>query len=308
MTGRSDCITDAPLVELATVWFVLIDSAYATLEHHYGRWRQRGPVPDFSDSEVITVALLIDTVFHGHEALGLSRLRADHPTLFPRLPQPGHFNTRRTCLGPLIEQLRRLLATHYGLLDPQVPDRLVDSAPIPICTYQRAKQNRTLIGAEYFGRMHSRSATFYGLRLHLSVTPQQVVDTWLLAPASVHDSQVLPALLAGEHDRVLVGDGAYLVPVLAPVLRANHNIVLVTPPQRTTRPPWPRAPRRWVVRLRRRIETALSVVSVVWGLQAIGARSLPGLVCRISTRLLAYTLLFVTDQLLAGRLTVETPN
>jgi len=31
-------------------------------------------------------------------------------------------------------------------------------------------------------------------------------------------------------------------------------------------------------------------------------------VCRISTRLLAYTLLFVTDQLLAGRLTVETPN
>lgn len=50
----------------------------------------------FSDSEVITVALIIDTYFHGNEELGLSFLRQYHSELFPQLPSNGHFNERRT--------------------------------------------------------------------------------------------------------------------------------------------------------------------------------------------------------------------
>lgn len=43
------------------IWYVLVDSAYQSLEQQYGEWRQSGPPPVFSDSEVITVALIIDT-------------------------------------------------------------------------------------------------------------------------------------------------------------------------------------------------------------------------------------------------------
>jgi len=81
------------------IWFVLVDDAYQELEKRYGAWRQRGPGPEFSDSEVITVALLIDTFFHGHEALGLAFLRQYQGDLFPKLPSNGHFNERRTPLG-----------------------------------------------------------------------------------------------------------------------------------------------------------------------------------------------------------------
>jgi hypothetical protein len=35
---------------------------------------------------VIAVALIIDTWFHGHDALGLAFLRQYHPTRFPHLP------------------------------------------------------------------------------------------------------------------------------------------------------------------------------------------------------------------------------
>ncbi len=103
MAGRTDFITDACWEDVWTIWYTLVDDAYQTLEQHYGAWRRSGPQPTFSDSEVITVSLIIDTWFAGHEALGLSFLRPYHPTLFPHLPPDGWFNQRRTMLGLLIE-------------------------------------------------------------------------------------------------------------------------------------------------------------------------------------------------------------
>ena len=184
MTGRTDFITTARWVDVMLVWYVLIDDAYQALEAHYGAWRQRGPLPTFSDSEVITVALLIDTFFHGHEALGLAFVRQYHRDLFPHLPPDGWFNQRRSILGPLIDQIRRLLTQQWGLIADDDPVRLLDSAPIPVTTYTRGKDNRTVNGSEYFGVAPSKGAKLYGFRLHLTTTTDQVVDDWVLAPAS----------------------------------------------------------------------------------------------------------------------------
>ena len=90
MAGRTDFITDARWEDVWTIWYTLVDDAYQTLEQHYGAWRRSGPQPLFSDSEAITVGLIIDTWFGGHEALGLSFLRQYHPTLFPHLPPQVH--------------------------------------------------------------------------------------------------------------------------------------------------------------------------------------------------------------------------
>jgi hypothetical protein len=309
MTGRTDFITDACWEDVWTIWYILVDDAYQTLETHYGAWRRRGPQPVLHDSEVITMALIVDTWFHGHEALGLAFLRQYHPTLFPHLPSEGHFNERRTLLGPLIDQIRRLLTHHYGLIDPDNPDRLIDSAPIPICTYRRARQNQTVTGSEYFGVMSTRGAKLFGMRLHLTTTTDQVIDDWLLAPASHHDSQVMPALFEQLDERVVLGDGAYHNPAVEPVL-AEHQVVVYAPPRRDNRkrPPWPQAMRRFVGRVRREIETALSILTTVFDVERPGSRSLAGLVCRISTRLLAYNLCFLTGALLVQLDTNKTPN
>lgn len=107
MTGMIGFITDANWEDIFTIWFVLIDDAYQVLESHFGRWRRRGPKPTFSDSEVITVALIIDTFFHGHEALGLAFLRRYHADLFPNLLPNGAFNERRRALRLIMEQIRQ---------------------------------------------------------------------------------------------------------------------------------------------------------------------------------------------------------
>ena len=310
MAGRTDFITKARWEVVWTIWFVLIDDAYQSLERHYGAWRRRGPSPSFHDSEVITVSLIIDTWFHGDEELGLAFLRQYHPKLFPKLPPNGWFNQRRTTLGPLTDQIRRLISQQQGLLSSDDPVRLLDSLPVPLATYTRGGDNRTVTGSEYFGVASSKGAKLFGLRLHVTTTVGQVVDDWLLAPASLHDSTPMGALFERSHGLLVLGDGAFNNPTLEPVLEEKHQIEVIAPPRKDSRKraPWSKEKRRWVGRIRRRIETAFSVLQTVFHFEQLGARSLAGVICRISTRLLAYNLCFITKAFLVTLHTIETPN
>lgn len=299
MTGRTDFITEARWSDIILIWYCLVDDAYKQLEGHFGRWRQRGPTPVFTDSEVITVALVIDTFFGGHEALGLSFLRQYQADLFPHLPAEGRFNERRARLGPLIDQVRHWITRQEGLLPDEDRLRLVDSAPIFVNTYARGSESTTLVGPEYFGIAKSHGAKVFGLRLVLTTTTDQVVDGWMLAPASHHDSVTLPALLEDEMSLHVLGDGAYHRPLSESVLAEKHDIQVLAPPRKDSRTPWPEGLRQTATRLRRNIETALSILAVVFHVERPNARSLHGLVCRISTRILAYTLCFVMDTYLA---------
>jgi hypothetical protein len=278
---------------------VVVDDAYKALEATSGPWRQRGPEPEFSDSEVITVALMIETFFHGHEALGLAFLRQYHPGLFPQLLPDGQFNERRRALGLITEQIRQVVTHTWGLIEPEDRARLVDSAPIPVCTYARASRNRTVSGPQYFSIMASRKAKLFGLRLYLTITPDQVIDQWLLAPAAPHDSKVMPAVFEGAHDLIVFGDGAFHDPTEMDRLRRARHIDVYATPRTDAQKPWPPDFRRWATRLRRRVETALSVLVTVFHVERPGSRSFSGLVARVATALLAYNLCFITGPLLA---------
>lgn len=109
MTGLTDYITKANWVDILTIWYVLIDDAYQQLNLSLG-WRLRHPGPErtFGDSEVITVALLIETFFHVHEASGLTFIDQYHRDLFPGLIDASQFNRRRALIG-VMELIRRQL-------------------------------------------------------------------------------------------------------------------------------------------------------------------------------------------------------
>jgi hypothetical protein len=294
MAAWTDFITDVDPEVWLTYWYVLVDDAYQALEQDYGGWRRRGPAPQFSDSEVITVSLYIDTIYAGHEALGLASLRQTLPGLFPKLLPNGQFNARRRQLGPIMEQIRQYLTRVWGLIPPDDRMRNLDSAPIPVCTFNRSHENRSWVGPEYYGVMASRRAKLYGLRLHATMTQDYVLDQWLLAPASCRDSKVMCATLEGAHDLLVYADNAFRDPVEEQVLERARNIRVWAAPRSDARQPWPAAFAQLAARFRRRIETGFSVLSTVFHLEQPGARSPSGLVARIATRILAYTLSILT--------------
>ena len=92
---------------------------------------------------------------------------------------------------------------------------------------------------------------------------------------------------------MVVGDNAFHNPSAGQWLQQHRQIALVALPRRTARPGGPTSVRQQVNNVRRTIESALSVLCTVFHLERPGSRSLAGLLSRITTRLLAYTLSFV---------------
>lgn len=307
MTGLTDFITEAKWSDVFTVWFVVVDDAYELLQRRLGKCRVSGPTPSFSDSEVITLALIIDTYFGGHEERALSFVRQYHLDMFPRLLPNGQFNHRRRMMCRITEVIRRHIIQEYGLISPHDKVRLLDSAPLPACTYTRGKDNQTFAGSEFFGRCSSKGTKFFGMRLHITTTIDMVVDEWLLVPAAMHDSQVVPAILQNAEQITGLADGAFNNPLAMQVLERKRGTKLWAVPRRDSRKPWPKAFRKLVSKTRRLVETALSVLSVVFKIEHLGSRSLDGFISRVATRILAHTLCFITPALLA-KLGGTTPN
>lgn len=294
MIGLTDFITQGRWEDTFTYWFVLVDDAYQGLEQAYGPLRRRGPEPQFKDSEVITVGLIIDTWFGGDEAKGLAFLRQYHADLFPHLPPNGHFNTRRQALRLVLEQIRRYLLYSFGLASKWDFHRVIDSAPVPVCQYGRAARCQTIAGPDYVGVISVKKARFFGFRLQVTVSLNQVVDDWMLAPGGRKDGKMMAALLENTHDLIVFGDNAYHDPYEASLLKQKRHIHIWAMPRKDSQWPWPHDFKVWVKRLRLRIETAFSVLTTVFHMDHPGSRSLSGLVTRVASRILAYTMCFLS--------------
>ncbi len=160
-------------------------------------------------------------------------------------------------------------------------------------TYLRTRSCTTVAGADYCGVMVSRRAKLFGVRLHLTITTNQVVDQWMLAPASHHDGTLTPALLEESTGLWVLGDNAFHNPMAIAWLQQQREIAVMAVPRRTQTPAWPKSVRQHTNNVRRTIESALSVLGTVFYLEQPGSRSLAGLVRRITTRVLASTLSFV---------------
>jgi len=313
MRRLTDFITQASWEDIIVHLFVIVDDAYQALAPILPCQRRRGPQPRFSDSEVITVSLIIDFWFGGNEELGLAFLRQYHLDLFPHLPSPSRFNERRRRLGLVMESIRRYLLAAFHLLPDDDPWRLVDSLPAPVCQYSHAPRCQTVTGSEYVGRVASKKSKFFGFRLQMTTTLDQVVDVWLLTPAAHKDAKMLAPLLESCQDVVLLADNAYHDPGEAHFLAQSRGIRIHALPRRDSRHPWHPEFRRLVRRLRLRIETAFSILTTTFHIQRLGARSLSGVITRIASRLLAYTLCFILAPLfLTGELQpatgAKTPN
>jgi hypothetical protein len=292
MKGFTDYITESAWEDTIIRWYVHIDEHYqAIVAQQGGRLRQRGPEPEMADSEVLTVSLIIETYFGGHEEVGYSFVSQYLRPLFPRLLDVDRFNQRRRQLLTMTERIRRRL--RQQLLNPEERVRLVDSAPITLMTYTRGSRCESVYGPEYFGVVTSKKGKFFGLRLHLTATPEQLIDEWLLAPASVHDSKVIATLLADCFNLDVLADKAYNDEELEERLWRKRRIQLLPLRKSNQQKQWPDAARRAIGRVRHRVETVFSVLTTVFNVQRPQGRTLAGHVVRIATCILAHTLSFV---------------
>ncbi|HEU5430608.1 MAG TPA: transposase [Thermomicrobiales bacterium] len=134
--------------------------------------------------------------------------------------------------------------------DPHVA--LIDSFPVPVCRFARAKRCRLFGGVAAFGYDEAARQTLSGFRRHVRLAWPSVIADLVLAPANVSEPEVARAL-AAEMTGYLIGYRNYWSPLLTEDVAA-HGICLLAPYRVTSRDPDP-ARSRFLSPIRYRIET-----------------------------------------------------
>ena len=110
--------------------YVVVDELWQQLPPAYQP--TRGPKPDCSDSELITLALLGECRGWTAETV-LLRCWREYRHLFPRLPERSRFNRRRRHLMHAINAIRQAVLRLLDLAEDR--QCVIDSLPVPVIQF-----------------------------------------------------------------------------------------------------------------------------------------------------------------------------
>jgi hypothetical protein len=250
------------------------------------RVRTRRTAPVLADSEVLTLEVVGEFLGLDQDMAIYQYFRREHPDWFPAL---GHlhrttFARHAANLWVVKEQVWRRVLDRVRY-DPTLS--FVDSVPMPVCRFGRAYSCARFRGQAAFGRDPGSKATFYGFRDHLRISWPGVVTALSVAPANVHDTAVVPELVAGAVGQV-IGDRNYWAPQLTAAL-APAGIRLLAPFKKYATDPDP-VGSTLLTRLRWRIETVAAQFVERFHLKRLWARDAWHLTSRVLRKVLSHTL------------------
>ena len=202
--------------------YVLVDDMCQALERHL---RRPGPKPAWSDSELIAICLIGECLGWDVETELRNHMQA-HRDKFPILPKQSRFNRRRRNLMAIMNEMRRMMLAQMDLFRDQ--HCVLDSLPIPVVQFHLAPQSRgdwPAHGADY-GKITSKKMTVYGFKLHMLITKGGLILDFELAHASVGDLAIGRELLEEHHNRIVIGDKAYVSAPVAADVRLRNRIAI----------------------------------------------------------------------------------
>ena len=276
------------LEEFTIAVYCHIDALLGVLRSHpdWQRIRQRGPAPTLADAEVLTMEAVGEFLGYDQDVAIYTYFRREHPDWFPALQR-----VHRTTFARQAANVWAVKERLWGLLLDRVPHdpalSCVDSVPTAVCRFGRAYTCSRFRGQAAFGRDTGSKATFYGFRNHLRISWPGVVTAVSVAPANVHDTDVVPELVDGAVGQV-IGDRNYWDPTLLAEL-APAGIALLAPFKKRATDPDP-VGSRVLTRVRWRIETVAAQLVERFHLKRIWARDAWHLTSRVLRKVLSHTL------------------
>jgi hypothetical protein len=96
-------------------------------------------------------------------------------------------------------QVKALIQQRLTQISGQAADwlQVIDTLPLPVCTYTRARRDRCFKGEADYGYCEAKKLHYYGFKLGLPISRVGMIIAYPLLPARPHDSQLLDDLIAG---------------------------------------------------------------------------------------------------------------
>ena len=157
-----------------------------------GNVPRRGPVPKFSDLEVVALSLTAETESIDSEKWLFDYKLQEYKDSIPNLISRRQFNDRRKKTSGLCEELRKRIAME---MDGGEEQFFVDSKPIEVCRVARGKRCKmgragNFSQAPDFGFCASQNTYYFGYKLHALCGLSGVIHSYDLSKASVADKRI----------------------------------------------------------------------------------------------------------------------
>lgn len=269
--------------------FVIVKENLKNHLDSYGNIKRKGPKPKFSDAEVIALNLTAECLMIDSENY-LFKLLNNYIQFFPNLIDRSNFNRRKKNLFNYIEIMRKYLV--QSLCEGE-DTFIIDSMPIPICKFSRAKRLKVCKEAYEtipdYGFCAAGNMTYFGYKLHGITSVNGVITDFDLSKASLADIHFLNDVREKYAGCLILGDKAYLSNPMQTELFEEHALLLKTP-KRINQKDYIKQPSVFR-KVRKRIETFFSQLFDQFKIDRNYAKSFTGFATRILSKITGYTLL-----------------
>ena len=182
------------------------------LVNEQGNIPRRGPVPRFSDLEIVALSLAAEAESIDSEKWLFEYKLQEYRNKISNLISRRQFNDRRKKTAGLCEEIRKRLACK---MDEGEDFFIVDSKPIEVCRVARGKRCRMGRTGEFaqapdFGFCASQNIYYFGYKLHAVCGVSGVIHSYDLSKASVHDLNYMKDVKHTYHDCSIYGDKGYI--------------------------------------------------------------------------------------------------
>ena len=250
-----------------------------------------GPVPRFSDLEVIALSMAAESEGIDSENWLFESKLKECPGKLPNLISRRQFHDRRKSVSNLLEEIRSRMAKE---MDGGEDFFCIDSKPIEVCRVSRGKRCKMGTNGDYtqapdFGYCASQGIYFFGYKLHALCGLSGVIHSYELSKASVHDINYLKDIRQFYHDCSIFGDKGYISAEVQLDLFETANIKLECP-YRLNQKDW-KPTFIPFAKARKRIETLFSQLNDQFMVIRNYAKDTRGLFARIIGKISALTVL-----------------
>ncbi|MGD1920477.1 MAG: IS982 family transposase [Pleurocapsa sp.] len=167
-----------------------------------------GAKPEMSNSEIITLALVMDYLPFPGETQFIGFIRANYRQWFPNLLTQSQFNRRLRKLGQMIEVLRRKWVKQLGA--ENATSFIIDTKPIPVMGYRRSKRHSDFHGSAGYGYCAARKMKYFGYKLVMLSTLKGLPIAYELVSANTDERKSVEAVLEIVRHCDIYGDKGFI--------------------------------------------------------------------------------------------------
>lgn len=250
-----------------------------------------GPKSVYSDSYFITLIILKSLFGFSSELSFLRFLATNKLPGLTNIPEQSWYNRKTKKLTNKVEKIRLLLLEKLGV--DSIKIRIVDTIPIPVISYARAKRCKSFIPEKEVscGYCSATKTRYFGQKLTVFTTKQGIPTDYYCSLARPHDVTIFKGILKENdyQDLHFIGDKGYLMKEEDKQELLYRNYCRITTPHKKNQKKRLTKREKKLLKNRKIIETINSQLDDQMQLKRTRAKSLIGLKARIAGIMLTMT-------------------